>query len=946
MKLLTKPVLQNFVTVANVSRGINHISRVTSDLIWVNDERNLVLTDTTGAVLRELRGIFISGLFRGYGVHTVNSAGELIYISKQYDVIKVSTDNTTHTTLLRKSTTWDPISVYSSPSTGDIFIGLWNNGNIGKVVRYNIDTEKIVQVIQYKSTRQVMYGCPIYITENGNGDVIVSDYGRAVVVTDDKGKYRFSYTGLSSLFCPRGICTDVYLHILVCDDITNSVQILNKDGCFLSLLPMVNKARSLSYDTETQFVMVGSRYSNSVSVYRYIEKKDCLTECVESEDQDEIIPQTLHQNDEEYTQKFLSEKENACISMEKEDGQTEVSEVRDKKPLHEVECAECVESEDQIERIPQTLHQNDEEYTQTFLSEKERACISMEKEDGPTEVSEVQDEKIPQPRHENDGESKQKHLSEKEDGQDEVFDVSLSQWDPKNILNNLYAVKLMPDEAKDKIEQFVVMEGLMEKLPMNTKSPTNFKTWKQRFFRAKYGWLYYYESSYHNKPSDALQLMGGQVEELVDRTLVIKDRSGRYLKVRCSTDKEYRRWKMALQSHTTYNIKATYVKPVLSCIQHPKKKVIVIDIGSGSIRAGILGKEATLPTLFFPNIVLRAEDDQAVVGFEAFHPKYRNLLFKSAITMTRVNKCSIDLYTIGAVFRKVFSDFKVEPADYWLMISTPQNLEDTIRAGLMRILMGRHHVQGVCMVRQSLLALYSYNATSGIIVDIGERMEILPIYDVPLIEGGTSKQCYGGQKVIESLSACLHDSVLSTPIHDLILRYIMEQSCYLVTDYKDAMRKCEQDLEHYKTTVYLNNFDLPEGAALEVTHDYSCFKSPEGFFNTDLWGMDYPCVHTLVFQAIQSCRKDIRNSMYRAVYLSGGVTMLPGFAERLQGELQSLAPPNVMVEVHSSPQRYHGAFIGACKFASMEQFQHICISAEEWNKDGTKTFKRSWNMIG
>jgi actin-related protein len=37
--------------------------------------------------------------------------------------------------------------------------------------------------------------------------------------------------------------------------------------------------------------------------------------------------------------------------------------------------------------------------------------------------------------------------------------------------------------------------------------------------------------------------------------------------------------------------------------------------------------------------------------------------------------------------------------------------------------------------------------------------------------------------------------------------------------------------------------------------------------------------------------------VYRAIYLSGGVTMLPGFAERLQSELQTLAPPSVLVEV-------------------------------------------------
>lgn len=33
------------------------------------------------------------------------------------------------------------------------------------------------------------------------------------------------------------------------------------------------------------------------------------------------------------------------------------------------------------------------------------------------------------------------------------------------------------------------------------------------------------------------------------------------------------------------------------------------------------------------------------------------------------------------------------------------------------------------------------------------------------------------------------------------------------------------------------------------------------------------------------------------MFLSGGVTMLPGFSERLEGELTKLAPPGVPVEV-------------------------------------------------
>lgn len=45
---------------------------------------------------------------------------------------------------------------------------------------------------------------------------------------------------------------------------------------------------------------------------------------------------------------------------------------------------------------------------------------------------------------------------------------------------------------------------------------------------------------------------------------------------------------------------------------------------------------------------------------------------------------------------------------------------------------------------------------------------------------------------------------------------VLFQSCYLVTDYKDTLKKCEQDPENYRATVYLNNFNLPQGATMYV----------------------------------------------------------------------------------------------------------------------------------
>ena len=58
---------------------------------------------------------------------------------------------------------------------------------------------------------------------------------------------------------------------------------------------------------------------------------------------------------------------------------------------------------------------------------------------------------------------------------------------------------------------------------------------------------------------------------------------------------------------------------------------------------------------------------------------------------------------------------------------------------------------------------------------------------------------------------------------------------------------------------------LPRGPVFSsnVTHDLSRFKSAEGLFNTELWGMDNPSLNKLVHKAVHSCPLDFRRSMWR-----------------------------------------------------------------------------------
>lgn len=104
------------------------------------------------------------------------------------------------------------------------------------MIRRYTDTGFLVQAIKRDKKGDTMYSSPTHITENNNGDIVVSDPRHGVVVTDYVGEYRFSYTRnpSNSTFLPCGICTDSLSNILVCDLIKSSVHIIDMDGQFLS----------------------------------------------------------------------------------------------------------------------------------------------------------------------------------------------------------------------------------------------------------------------------------------------------------------------------------------------------------------------------------------------------------------------------------------------------------------------------------------------------------------------------------------------------------------------------------------------------------------------------------------------------------------------------------------------------------------------------------------
>lgn len=279
---LMKPKLLHSLTVKGLKGvfcSIDHISCVTPGRVWVSDGDKLMLINTAGDTLHfiEKGCADLVG-----GVHTLNNESELFYINWNYNINKLSKDMNTTTTFIKTDSTWRPYCVCWSPSTGDLLVGMCNKKpRTAKVTRYN-HIGQLTQTIQYDEIGMELYDKPRYITENINKDVVVSDSYSAVVVTDGEGKYRFLYTGhpSGSKFGPCGICIDAKSHILVCDELTRKVHMLDRDGQFLSyiLIRLLENFTpiGLNYDANTEHLWIGSQ-GNTLYVFRYITNQDALT---------------------------------------------------------------------------------------------------------------------------------------------------------------------------------------------------------------------------------------------------------------------------------------------------------------------------------------------------------------------------------------------------------------------------------------------------------------------------------------------------------------------------------------------------------------------------------------------------------------------------------------------------------------------------------------------
>merc|ERR1711874_888721 len=75
-------------------------------------------------------------------------------------------------------------------------------------------------------------------------------------------------------------------------------------------------------------------------------------------------------------------------------------------------------------------------------------------------------------------------------------------------------------------------------------------------------------------------------------------------------------------------------------------------------------------------------------------------------------------------------------------------------------------------------------------------------------------------------------------------------------------------------------------------------------------------VHKTTYNSIMKCDVDIRKDLYANTVMSGGTTMYPGIADRMQKETTALAPSTIKIKI-APPERKYSVWIGGSILASL-----------------------------
>lgn len=364
---------------------------------------------------------------------------------------------------------------------------------------------------------------------------------------------------------------------------------------------------------------------------------------------------------------------------------------------------------------------------------------------------------------------------------------------------------------------------------------------------------------------------------------------------------------------------------------------IVIDNGTGSIKAGFAGAEE--PARMFPSFVGRTKlpkvmtgglDEDIFIGDKA--NQHRGVLeLKYPITHGVVQGANgwadmqkIWEYTLGELGVQSTEQHPI------LLTEAPHNPRSN-RGKAAEIFFESFSSPALYIQVNAVLSLYASGRVTGVVLDSGDGVTCtVPIYEGFALPQGIQRSDVAGRDVTNHLKLLLrkNGSNLHTSAEMEIVKKIKEEKCFVAFNIEKSENEARDETDPPIP------YTLPDGKVIEIGAEK--FKAPEILFNPSLIGLEYDGMHHCVTKSIATSDLDIRKSLFSSILLSGGSTMFDGLGDRLLSEIRKAVARDTKIKIYAPKTRLISTWLGGSILANLATFKNMWITQEEFEEHGKR----------